>query len=315
MVFSLSDIKSTIFSIVSDFKSFILEDFDKRTYGFIFIFLSIAISLNYYFDFEDSILDSYKNQLIGLALFFAENVLLYVLPLFVMYKNPFVKKAVHNYKFWGILLISLFLLSFYQNYNLISLFWKKEYYETYFSARFYSRVNSLLIYSLIFIILGVIIGKGKDKVFGFLEFKIKWKVYVYFLLAMIPLLLLAATQSDFLQTYPRLHISRFSIEEYFSYFFKYEPFYLLDFVFLEWFFRGFMVIMLAKFIDKRAVILIAGIYCAFHFGKPMAECISSFFGGYILGYMSYRTKSIWGGVMVHMGIAFLMDILAIIAQV
>jgi hypothetical protein len=49
-------------------------------------------------------------------------------------------------------------------------------------------------------------------------------------------------------------------------------------------------------------------YCAIHFGKPMAECISSFFGGIILGVITYNTRTIWGGVIVHLGIAWLMEI-------
>jgi len=83
---------------------------------------------------------------------------------------------------------------------------------------------------------------------------------------------------------------------------------------LEWFFRGFMVLFFKKYLNTKAIILIAMVYCSFHFGKPLLECVSSFFGGYLLGYIVYKTKSIWGGVIVHMGIAFLMDLFAFISK-
>jgi hypothetical protein len=40
----------------------------------------------------------------------------------------------------------------------------------------------------------------------------------------------------------------------------------------------------------------------------MGEAISSFFGGMLLGIVSYRTQSVWGGLLVHLGIAWLMEI-------
>jgi len=35
----------------------------------------------------------------------------------------------------------------------------------------------------------------------------------------------------------------------------------------------------------------------------------------IFGYVVYKTKSIWGGVFVHMGIAFMMDLFAFISKI
>ena len=46
----------------------------------------------------------------------------------------------------------------------------------------------------------------------------------------------------------------------------------------------------------------------------MAEAISSFFGGLLLGIISYNTKSIWGGLIIHIGIAGSMEILAYIQR-
>jgi hypothetical protein len=52
----------------------------------------------------------------------------------------------------------------------------------------------------------------------------------------------------------------------------------------------------------------ATMYVFIHFGKPLGETISSFFGGIILGVIAYETKSIIGGIIIHVGIAWLMEL-------
>jgi len=47
-----------------------------------------------------------------------------------------------------------------------------------------------------------------------------------------------------------------------------------------------------------------------HFGKPIGEAISSIFGGYVLGVIALNTKSIVGGSIVHIGVAWLMELFA-----
>ena len=49
-------------------------------------------------------------------------------------------------------------------------------------------------------------------------------------------------------------------------------------------------------------------------GAVAGALISSFFGGYILGVFAYYSRSIWGGIIVHMGIALLMDLAAVLAK-
>ena len=49
-------------------------------------------------------------------------------------------------------------------------------------------------------------------------------------------------------------------------------------------------------------------YCFLHFGKPVTETLSSIIGGYILGIIALKNKNIWGGVMVHVGVAWSMEL-------
>ena len=135
----------------------------------------------------------------------------------------------------------------------------------------------------------------------------------YFILLglMIPLVILAATRPDFLQTYPKMHRVDF-IDAYVQFALPwkllFELSYGLDFFTIEFFFRGFLVLTFLRIAGKDAILPMAAFYCAIHFGKPLFECITSYFGGLILGIIIYNTRSIWGGLIVHLGIAWLMEI-------
>jgi Type II CAAX prenyl endopeptidase Rce1-like len=79
---------------------------------------------------------------------------------------------------------------------------------------------------------------------------------------------------------------------------------------IELFFRGLLIVTLSRVLGVHAIVPVALFYFSIHLGKPMLEAISSFFGGLILGAVSIETKSIWGGWMVHCGIALFMELLA-----
>jgi membrane protease YdiL (CAAX protease family) len=72
-------------------------------------------------------------------------------------------------------------------------------------------------------------------------------------------------------------------------------------------FRGIMIHTLYRFMGIECVLAVAKVYCMFHFGKPIIETISSFFGGTILGLLSLRTNSL-GGIVIHAGIALMMEL-------
>ena len=88
----------------------------------------------------------------------------------------------------------------------------------------------------------------------------------------------------------------------------FELSYGFDFVSIEFFFRGFLILALLHICGQHCIIPVACFYCSIHFGKPMGEAISSFFGGVLLGIVSFNTRSIWGGLFVHLGIAWMMEI-------
>ena len=86
--------------------------------------------------------------------------------------------------------------------------------------------------------------------------------------------------------------------------------YGLDFMWTEVVIRGFMVIGMYRLMGHKAVMPMVALYAFRHFNKPLAETISSVFGGYLLGSIAYRSNNVLGGVFIHAGIAILMDLVA-----
>lgn len=140
---------------------------------------------------------------------------------------------------------------------------------------------------------------------------VRWRPYFFMLALMIPLIIFASTQPDFLNAYPRLRQAAFIVpytENPLWYQLLYEISYGIDFITIELFFRGFLVFAFIRYAGPSAILPMATFYCSIHFGKPLLECISSFFGGLILGMIAHKTQSILGGLAVHLGIAWMMEL-------
>jgi hypothetical protein len=155
------------------------------------------------------------------------------------------------------------------------------------------------------------LGRFEGPVAGVQAKSFNVRPYLLLLLAMVPLIAFAATQNDFLHTYPKVQRID-NIDQYVQHSFPwkglYELSYGIDFITIEFFFRGFLVLAFARLAGKHAILPVAVFYCSIHFGKPLFECITSYFGGIILGAVVYNTRSIWGGLIVHLGIAWLMEL-------
>jgi hypothetical protein len=151
----------------------------------------------------------------------------------------------------------------------------------------------------------------KENFYGLSARKFNPMPYLIMLLIMVPLITAASTQHDFLTVYPKMKmVLPLPDNANPSWFYKllFELSYGSDFFSIELFFRGFLIVGFTKWVGKDAILPMACFYCTIHFGKPLGECISSYFGGLLLGIVSYHTRSIYGGLMVHLGIAWLMEV-------
>lgn len=140
------------------------------------------------------------------------------------------------------------------------------------------------------------------------------RTYILLIAFMVPLLVWASLQTDFSLVYPKAGIVGRQLGDdanLFHYLF-FETAYAADFFTIEFFFRGFLILALSKLIGRQSILPVALFYFSIHLGKPMMEAVSSFFGGLLLGSISYHSKSIWGGLLVHISIALLMELFGFI---
>ena len=152
-----------------------------------------------------------------------------------------------------------------------------------------------------------------EELYGFRFRGVNLRPYFLMLVFMAPFIAWASFQPDFLQTYPRFTDTaagnHLGIAPAYT-FFIFELFYGLAFVSVEFFFRGYFTIGLARYLGKGVIPLMAVIYCMIHFQKPMVEAVSSIFGGALLGIIALNTRSIYGGIIAHLGVAWMMEIAA-----
>tara|TARA_R110002096_G_scaffold299503_6_gene494148 strand:+ start:49329 stop:50153 length:825 start_codon:yes stop_codon:yes gene_type:complete len=144
----------------------------------------------------------------------------------------------------------------------------------------------------------------------FISFKGLLKhLWIYFgLFALVlPAVLIAAESESFLRTYPFYKLANRSAMD----FWIWEALYVVQFFSLEFFFRGFMLKATAPRLGSAAIYVMLIPYCMIHFGKPMSETFGAIIAGTVLGTLALRTRSIWGGVLIHVGVALTMDLLAL----
>ncbi len=154
--------------------------------------------------------------------------------------------------------------------------------------------------------------RQENHYYGFLPKRFDARPYFQMLLIMLPFMIAASFLPSFLKQYPMYRVSTahelLNIPEWLTVLI-YEFAYGFDFITVEFLFRGFMVIGMMQILGRHAVLAMAVTYCFLHTGKPLGEAISSIFGGYLLGVIAYETKSIWGGIIVHVGIAWMMEVI------
>lgn len=143
-----------------------------------------------------------------------------------------------------------------------------------------------------------------------LHIKGTWRhawIYVGLMAIVGPVVFLVAQQPDFGNYYPFYkHCSR-------SWFdlLAWEAMYFAQFFALEFFFRGWMIGALRGAMGSAAIFAMSLPYCMIHYGKPYLEAHGALVAGVVLGSLSMKTRSIYGGFFLHVGVAALMDFLSL----
>lgn len=262
---------------------------------------------NYYFGIDKKINyeDSFGERFIWrYCIFLAAFALPYFFYLLIKKKNYFL-----NTRFIFLVLVAPAVFSFKIAWNIIFPFSHDRNLNDYWNHVFYWPILLIIVIAILFIIWKKWYADGSF--FGMTFSNFQWKPNLVMLAIMLPLIAIASTQHDFQEMYPKLKtISGLYDEANLNWGHKllFELSYGSDFISIELFFRGFLVLAFVKWAGKDAILPMACFYCTIHFGKPLGECISSYFGGMILGIVVYNTRSIFGGLIVHLGIAWMMEI-------
>lgn len=133
-------------------------------------------------------------------------------------------------------------------------------------------------------------------------------IYLLLYLLVIPLIYFASLQQHFAEVYPFVPSAKSSLENFLTW----EVAYVLQFFALEFFFRGYLLYTLHKYVDKWLAIAIMLVpYVMIHFHKPFLETMAAIFAGGVLGYLSLKNRTWLGGAVLHALVAVSMDTLAI----
>ena len=143
-----------------------------------------------------------------------------------------------------------------------------------------------------------------------LSFKGFWRhlpLYLAMFALFLPVLIIVSKTESFTHTYPfykKANRSWFDL-------LMWEGMYVLQFLSLEFFFRGFLLQGVRRQLGVNALFVMIIPYCMIHYGKPLPETIGAILAGILLGTMAMRARSIWGGVIIHVLVAVTMDMLSV----
>ncbi|WP_462254826.1 CPBP family intramembrane glutamic endopeptidase [Ferruginibacter sp.] len=298
---------SSVFKYIREFYN---KEFNLYYFLLILLLLGTVIYLNYWHSLENRFAAGGKTWFSNFAgywlLYFIPFATAFFLQLFFCKDCSYFK----NYWFWIILFLAPAFFSFRVNFNFhqpaIKKIWSVD--ELQFWLRCINWVVRVFVLLIPVFIIWLIKDKSNQPFYGTRALD-SIKPYLIMLLIMIPLLVIASTQKDFLSMYPKAKfLTNLQMGHQKWRYVLYELCYGFDFVSIEFFFRGFLILSLVKICGPHCIIPVACFYCTIHLGKPMAEAISSFWGGILLGIISYNTGSIWGGLIIHLGIAWFMEV-------
>jgi hypothetical protein len=296
-------------------RDYVKQNFDLPLYLGVGILAAIALYFNYTYDLEDGVIDRMSQPWRFLSMF-AFHLVPYLAVCVLLSWRMNLTSWQRSKGFWIRILIGFSILAFDRSSSVYALF------EPHFEGvnlsyilRVVSKLKSLITMVIPLILMSVLLERDRDtRLYGFKITYFNARPYLVLLgLASIAIIIGGFFQ-DIQEYYPRyieVNGQRFAQVNNIPNWLNaciYELAYGSDFVSVELFFRGFLIVGMVRFFGPQVVLPMILTYCFLHFGKPLTESISSLFGGYILGIISLHSKSIWGGVMIHVGIAWLMEI-------
>lgn len=295
------------------------QDFNIFYYLSLFLLTTLSLALNYYFDIENTWIDRDIENPIRIVLYFIlYGFGYYSTCLIVSYFKPDTRFWTSR-KFWLFSIFGLSVLSFDSGFPFLHRIISSlnQSYQAYaWLYKIGTNTVSLLVVVVPLYLFYQFIDTEKNGFYGLVK-KSSLRPYLLLLLIIAPFIMLAAFQKSFTDYYPIYKPNSIAELWHWPSFMPalvFEIFYGADFLPVELLFRGFFVIGMAHILGKHSIMPMVVIYCFIHFGKPAGEAVASIFGGYVLGVIALYTRSIWGGLIVHVGVAWIMELAAYLAK-
>jgi membrane protease YdiL (CAAX protease family) len=307
-------------TIVGYLRDYVREEWHGAYFGAVFAFLGILFFINYQFRIERSILQTLSYPFGQAGFYF----IFYFIPYIAVHllRAVFTRRSTNlaSVEFWLVSVFGFVVLALYVAIHNGPAYLLRTQPELFapipltlqpIAARCASNALPPLVMGLPLVAFWWWRDKESMPLYGFSAKSIDLRPYVVILLLLVPLVVGASFTGDFQNAYPRFKfgfpdslapVSRAGTIGAF------EFCYGIDFVFIEFFFRGFLILAFARILGPRAILPMVVVYAMIHFEKPLLEAVSSIVGGFVLGVISYRTKSIYGGVILHLGIAWMMEL-------
>lgn len=299
-------------------RTYFRKHFNPVYFTAVVLFTAALVTAEYTWDIERRFIDNEYNSL--------SRLLRYCLMYFVAFGGGYAlylfdkknRKLLLRPALWLFVILAVVLFSvrtWFHHHGFITANWVSPAYQT-IATKCIINLQGLVFLFLPLVVFWFFADRRNQPVYGFRHKSVALRPYGIMLLIMLPLIIAAATQADFLDTYPRaFHLNLPAEKEGNGWLtLLYELCYASDFVTTEFFFRGFLILAMARFAGPNVILPMCVFYVVIHFGKPLGETISSFLGGWLLGILAYETKSIYGGIIVHLGIALMMELVAFIAH-
>jgi len=160
------------------------------------------------------------------------------------------------------------------------------------------------------IIPGIFLWMTRPRAFSFFKLpeRAAWHIYLTLFILMLPVIFAVSFLDSFKTTYPFL---KFMAEVDLGMLIFWEIIYLAQFIAIEFFFRGFLLLGMLPVFGEAALAVSILPYVMIHFGKPYPEVLGALIAGWILARLALKTGSIVPGILIHFGVALSMDLLAL----
>lgn len=303
--------------VIQYLKDFQRDHFDWKMYLVIFLFATVCTYFNYRFDFEDSVIDSYSGQPIKWLWMFLFHGSPFFVVCLILYAFGKKRDWLTDKNYWLKFFIGFGLLALDRSFYGFDV-WLKELprLEYHFIARCVNWSSSLILVVIPLLLMYPFLEKDSDKnYYGLVWKKFDAKPYLVLLGIAALFIVIGSFIGEIQDYYPRYGKSGANL--YMNANPKvsegwlvtiYELCYGSNFIQVEMLFRGFLIFAFTRTLGGYAVLPMAVTYAFLHYGKPLGETASSIFGGYVLGVISYYSRNVWGGIFIHLGVAWLMEL-------